>query len=37
MNNSVTVDFSVLSLIPQIAESIEQLKKRERRRVKTAF
>ncbi len=27
MNNSVTVDFSVLSLIPQIAESIEQLKK----------
>ena len=28
MNNSVTVDFSVLSLIPKIAESIEQLKKR---------
>ena len=28
MNNSVTVDFSVLSLIPQIAESLEQLKKR---------
>ena len=27
MNNSVTVDFSVLSLIPKIAESIEQLKK----------
>ena len=26
MNNS-TIDFSVLSLIPKIAESIEQLKK----------
>ena len=35
MNNSVTVDFSVLSLLPQIAESIEQLKREWR--VKTAF
>ena len=27
MNTAITVDFSVLSLIPKIAESIEQLKK----------
>ena len=27
MNTAITLDFSVLSLIPKIAESIEQLKK----------